>query len=231
MGLALQRGAGKAQQAAQLGGGAGIVLHRLGDDAAQHIGFFRVVLQPFGHDGEIAVEVGEELFLAVLDQPVDAAFGQRLPAAHQLVQVLAGVLGFGDRNFLQGVLQLIAGIVELLRQVRAVQQLERRDLLPAQPVFQQAGDLLAGACGIEVLGRIAGRFRRRGAHDALLVVDQALGQDGGGGVVAGLRIQHFLGDAHRGGVLLRQQVLGGGDGLLAVFARHLQGPRGRWRPA
>jgi hypothetical protein len=67
----------------------------------------------------------------------------------------AAVLGLGDGDLLQGVLQVGAGGFQLLHQVGPVQELEGGGAVALQPAFQQPADAVAGVNGIEVLGRDA----------------------------------------------------------------------------
>ena len=223
----LRGGVGEVEQAVDLLAPAVAARQGGGDACAQQVDPVGLLGQAFGGLGEaVAVDVGQLALAGVAQHPLDGRLDQPLEGADHLVDADAALLGLGDGDLLDGVLQLHARGVEPLDEVGPVQQLERRGLLAGQPGIQQAADALAGVDAVEV---------RRGHAQGLLVVarllgldlvDRAQGEDDQAAELARFLVQRLLGHPHADGAALGQHVLGLLDGVGAVLGRDLQRPAG-----
>ncbi len=69
------------------------------------------------------------------------------------MQILSGFLTFRHGKLLADVLKLGTGSLKAFGQIRAVQQFERRDIIPLQPFLKQAADFFARQGAIKFLRR------------------------------------------------------------------------------
>ena len=198
----------------------------VGDAPAEQIAPVRMVLQRGQHGGEgLRRDLGEGLLAAVLDHPLDRLFHQGLEAADQLVHRYAPGLGLGNGDLLDGVLDLHAGGVQLLHQVRTVQQLEGGHGLASQPAVQQAVDDIPGMHRVKVRrGDAERRFVLQPGTFRLDDLDHPVGQDHAGAVSAGLLVQGFLGHPDGDGLAAGHQLLGHFETGLPVLAGEVQTP-------
>ncbi len=203
----------------------------VGDARADKILTLWIAAEPLAGGGEVFLgQIGEAALALIGQHPVDGALDHRLEAADHFVDADAARLGLRHGDLLNGVLQVVARRLQLLDQVGAVQQLPRSRSLAHQPVLEQAADPVAGVDVVEVLRADAQRA-------AVLELDLRLGtllgplvEDRNRLVLAVFGVERLLADLHRGELAAFQHLLGGLDGLVAIFHRELQG-EGAARPS
>jgi hypothetical protein len=182
---------------------------------------------PVGGTGEAVGELGqrpvgevpEQAFPAGPDDLLQGPVGQVLVVTDDLVDRLAADLAVGHGDALDGVLQLHAGGLEPFGQVGAVEQLEGRDRLAAQPLLQHLGQHVAGVRGVEIVrGEAARRHLPRGSRLVARGLGVTAGHDDRAVEAHRSRIQGLPGhlDAYRAPV--GQQLPGRLDRLLLAVA-------------
>jgi hypothetical protein len=168
-------------------------------------------------------EVGEGVLLGVAQHALDGAVDEDVEGADQLVDRHAARLGVRHGDLLDGVLHLAVGGFQLADQVGTMQQFEGGGPMAVQPFFQHLADPLAGVQGVEVLGLDAERLEPL-LDLGLLGLGGAEGQDGDRAELAGVLVEGFLVDPGRGDLAAVHLLVGGGDGLGAVFGGEFEAP-------
>ena len=177
-------------------------------------------------DGAV-VQRGEQAVASGLAQPGHRLFGELLIVAHDAVHLLARGLAFGDRDLLDGVLKLDPGRLQPFGDIRPMQQFEGGHALAFQPVLQHPADQGAGMGRIEFGWTAAGRRDRLVGDLLLSLLRRAQRQNGQGAEFHRLGVQRLLGHARGDGETIPKLLLGGLDGVFAVFGRDQQRPRRR----
>ncbi len=168
-----------------------------GDGGAQQVHPLRLGAKTRAKGGEaLLAKVRQEPLAPVRQHPVDGALDQLLEVADHLVHADAAALRLRHRDFLDGVLQLHARGVELLDEVRTVQQLEGGGAVAGEPGLEQPPDPVARMDGVEIGGADAGGAGVLHRGLALLGLRLALAEDGDGLVAAGFRVADLLGHLH-----------------------------------